>query len=235
MTVTPAAPAAQTAADFTPEQLELRERARRFVDEVLIPNEELAERAGGNIPDELKAADQERGGRGAAVGRAPRGGARRTGLVEGRVVPRRGAARALDERALVAHAGRLQRARRAARPSRSSAISSRRCAASCTTPTRSPRPRRAPTRRGSRPRRADDRRRLGDRRREVVRDLRRRRGRLHRDGERARRRREAADAVPRGPRARRHRDRRRPALQPHLSARPSRRSASPGSRWATTP
>ena len=55
MTVTPAAPTAQTAADFTPEQLELRERARRFVDEVLIPNEELAERAGGKIPDELKA------------------------------------------------------------------------------------------------------------------------------------------------------------------------------------
>ena len=54
MTVTPAAPAAQTAADLTPEQLELRERARRFVDEVLIPNEELAERSGGHIPDELK-------------------------------------------------------------------------------------------------------------------------------------------------------------------------------------
>ena len=56
MTVTPAAaPAAQTAADFTPEQLELRERARRFVEDVLIPNEELAERSGGHIPDELKA------------------------------------------------------------------------------------------------------------------------------------------------------------------------------------
>jgi acyl-CoA dehydrogenase len=54
MTVTPAAPAAQTATDFTSEQLELRERARRFVDEVLIPNEELAERAGGRIPDELR-------------------------------------------------------------------------------------------------------------------------------------------------------------------------------------
>jgi acyl-CoA dehydrogenase len=55
MTVTPAAPtAAQTAADFTPEQLELRERARRFVEDVLIPNEELAERSGGKIPDELK-------------------------------------------------------------------------------------------------------------------------------------------------------------------------------------
>jgi acyl-CoA dehydrogenase len=55
MTVTPAAPAAiQTAADFTPEELDLRERARRFVEDVLIPNEELAERSGGKIPDELK-------------------------------------------------------------------------------------------------------------------------------------------------------------------------------------
>jgi alkylation response protein AidB-like acyl-CoA dehydrogenase len=54
MTVTPVAPAAQTAADFTPDELELRERARRFVEDVLIPNEELAERAGGKIPDELK-------------------------------------------------------------------------------------------------------------------------------------------------------------------------------------
>ena len=53
MTVTPAAPAA-TAADLTPEQLDLQERARRFVDEVLIPNEELAETSGGKIPDELK-------------------------------------------------------------------------------------------------------------------------------------------------------------------------------------
>ena len=46
------APAA-TAADFTPEQLALQERARRFVDEVLIPNEELAEASDGHIPDEL--------------------------------------------------------------------------------------------------------------------------------------------------------------------------------------
>ena len=53
MTISPAAPAPTTATDFTPEQLDLRERARRFVDEVLIPNEELAERAGGEIPDEL--------------------------------------------------------------------------------------------------------------------------------------------------------------------------------------
>ena len=54
MTVSPAAPPLLTAADFTAEQLDLRERARRFVDELLIPNEELAERSGGRIPDELK-------------------------------------------------------------------------------------------------------------------------------------------------------------------------------------
>jgi acyl-CoA dehydrogenase len=52
MTVTPAAP--DLAAGFTPEQLELQERARRFVDEILIPNEEQAEISGGRISDELK-------------------------------------------------------------------------------------------------------------------------------------------------------------------------------------
>src|SRR4051794_10544569 len=46
----PAAPAAE----FTPEQLDLQDRARRFVEDVLIPNEELAERSGGTIPAELK-------------------------------------------------------------------------------------------------------------------------------------------------------------------------------------
>jgi acyl-CoA dehydrogenase len=45
---------ATPAAELTPEQLDLRERARAFVEEVLIPNEELAERSGGKIPDELK-------------------------------------------------------------------------------------------------------------------------------------------------------------------------------------
>jgi acyl-CoA dehydrogenase len=42
-----------TATELTREQQDLRERATRFVDEVLIPNEELAERGGGKIPDEL--------------------------------------------------------------------------------------------------------------------------------------------------------------------------------------
>ncbi|HEX2413753.1 MAG TPA: acyl-CoA dehydrogenase [Thermoleophilaceae bacterium] len=52
MTVAPAAP--ELAATFSPEQLELQERARRFVDEILIPNEEQAELSGGLISDELK-------------------------------------------------------------------------------------------------------------------------------------------------------------------------------------
>ena len=42
------------AGELTAAHAELRERARRFVDELLIPNEELAERSGGRIPDELK-------------------------------------------------------------------------------------------------------------------------------------------------------------------------------------
>ena len=54
MTISPAAPPPTTAAELTPEQLDLQARARRFVDEVLIPNEELAERSGGKIPEELK-------------------------------------------------------------------------------------------------------------------------------------------------------------------------------------
>jgi acyl-CoA dehydrogenase len=53
MTISPAA-APTTAADLTPEQLDLQARARRFVEELLIPNEELAERSGGRIPDDLK-------------------------------------------------------------------------------------------------------------------------------------------------------------------------------------
>jgi acyl-CoA dehydrogenase len=42
-----------TISPTAPPELELQERARRFVDELLIPNEELAERSGGRVPDEL--------------------------------------------------------------------------------------------------------------------------------------------------------------------------------------
>jgi alkylation response protein AidB-like acyl-CoA dehydrogenase len=51
MTISPTAPPPTA---LTPQQLDLQERARRFVDEVLIPNEELAELNGGRIPEELK-------------------------------------------------------------------------------------------------------------------------------------------------------------------------------------
>ena len=54
MTISRAAPPPITTAGLTPEQLDLQKRARRFVDELLIPNEELAELGGGNIPEELK-------------------------------------------------------------------------------------------------------------------------------------------------------------------------------------
>jgi acyl-CoA dehydrogenase len=54
MTVSPAVPPPTTSAGLTPEQLDLQNRARRFVDELLIPNEELAERSGGRIPEELE-------------------------------------------------------------------------------------------------------------------------------------------------------------------------------------
>jgi acyl-CoA dehydrogenase len=56
MTLTTQAPAPiETTAlplELTPELSELRERARRFVDEVLIPLEQEAERAGGRLPPE---------------------------------------------------------------------------------------------------------------------------------------------------------------------------------------
>ena len=54
MTISRAAPPPITTPGLTPEQLDLQKRARRFVDELLIPNEELAELGGGKIPEELK-------------------------------------------------------------------------------------------------------------------------------------------------------------------------------------
>jgi acyl-CoA dehydrogenase len=53
MTISPPA-APPTASALTPAQRDLQERARRFVDTLLIPNEELAERSGGKIPEELE-------------------------------------------------------------------------------------------------------------------------------------------------------------------------------------
>jgi acyl-CoA dehydrogenase len=42
-----------TISPTAPSELDLQERARRFVEDVLIPNEELAERSGGDVPREL--------------------------------------------------------------------------------------------------------------------------------------------------------------------------------------
>ena len=78
-----------------------------------------------------------RGGSGRGSGGWPaRARARRAGMVEARVGAGRGAVRALDQRAVVARAERLQRARPRGRTSRSTATCGRRCAASCRTPTR---------------------------------------------------------------------------------------------------
>ena len=218
-----------------PSELELRERARRFVDEVLIPNEELAERSGGQIPDELKQRIKREAIEARLSGglHAPEHGGQGWSKTEWFLVEEQ---LGRSTNALSWHMPSAYNvlAERHAR-SRSSATSSPPCAASCTTPTRSPR-REA----GSDPSGIATTARATDggwlhQRREVVRDLRRRRRGLHRDGQRDRGRRAAADAVPRRPRARRHRDRRRPALHAHLPARPPDRSASPTSRWPRTP
>ena len=129
---------AAAASTLTPEQAELQARARAFVEEVLIPLEVEAERA-------RRAPARPSG--------SPRSAARRStarlagglhavehggqGWSARRVVPRRGAVRALHQRALVARAERLQRARPTARPAQIERyLQARRCAASCTTPTR---------------------------------------------------------------------------------------------------
>src|SRR3954451_9939357 len=161
-----------------------------------------------------------RGGGGAARRRPARRRARRPGLVARRVVPGRGAARALDERAVLARADRLQRAR--ARDAGADRAMAQAGAA-----------RRAPGRLrgdrgacrlrsvGHRDDRAADGRRLRDRRREVVRDVRRRGERLHRHGERRLGGRARSDPLPRPARDARHRDRRRPAVHAPLPPRPS--------------
>jgi acyl-CoA dehydrogenase len=45
----------QTDPSFDPGLAELQERARTFVDEWLIPHEELAERSGGRLPEDIRA------------------------------------------------------------------------------------------------------------------------------------------------------------------------------------
>ena len=161
-------------------------------------------------------AHQGRGARAPAQRRAARRRARRPGLDDAGVVRRRGAVRPLHQRAVVAHADRLQRARPRVRRRRSSA--------SCSPALRGElHDAYAVTEEhaGSDPSgiattatRMDDG--LAHRRREVVRHLRRRRVRVHRHG--------AARPEPTlflvDGRHARHQRRRRPALHAHLSARP---------------
>ena len=217
MTTTPTPASAD---GLTAQEAELQARARAFVDEVLIPLEEQAERAHGRLPAEAIARSSASRSSARLSGGLHSRRARRPGLDARRVVPRRGAVRALDERDLLARADRLQRARaRLAGADRAlpEAGAARRDA------------RRLRGHRGARrlrpvghphDRRAH-RRRLADPRREVVRHLRRRGRRLHRDGQRAGRRRVAADAVPRRPRHAGDLGRRRPAVHAQLPARPS--------------
>ena len=80
-------------------------------------------------------AHQARGDRGAPLGRAALPGVRRAGLDEDRVVPGRGAARAARPTRSPGTCPARTTCWPAEPRSRSSATSSRRCAASCTTPT----------------------------------------------------------------------------------------------------
>ena len=162
-------------------------------------------------------AHQARGDGRGAPRRAARPRTRRAGLDEARVGARRGAVRALDQRALVAHPDRLQRARvgvggadRALAAAGAAGRGPRRLCGD--------RGARGLGPVGDRDDRAAPRRRLGDRRREVVRDLRRHRDGLHRRGERGG---GGADAVPRRRDLAGDLRRRRPAVHAHLSARAS--------------
>ncbi len=158
-----------------------------------------------------------RGDGGRAARRAARPRTRRAGLVEARVGVGRGAVRALDQRPLVAHPDRVQRARvgiggadRALAAAGAAGRGPRRL--------RGDRGARGLGPVGDRDDRAAPRRRLGDRRREVVRHLRRHRDGLHRRGERGG---GGADAVPRRRDVAGDLRRRRPAVHAHLSARAS--------------
>ena len=192
MTTTPV-PAAD---GLSAQEAELQARARAFVDEVLIPLRGAGRaRAGRCRPTTSPRSGASRSSARLSGGLHSRR-ARRPGLDARRVVPRRGAVRPLDQRDLVARPDGLQRARaRLARADRA-LPEARRCAARLHDAYAVTEEHAGSDPSGIRTTAERDRRRLADQRREVVRHLRRRRGRLHRDGQRAGRRRVAADAVP---------------------------------------
>ncbi len=101
--------AASARADLSPALRDLQERARNYVDDVLIPLEEKAERAGGPLPDDDVPAHPRDGARGRAGGGPAQPRSRRTGVVDDRVAAGRGAVRPQHQRHQLVHAHRLQR------------------------------------------------------------------------------------------------------------------------------
>ena len=150
MTISPAAPVRRPRRPTSrAEQLELRERARRFVDEVLIPNEELAERSGGEIPDELRQRIKREAIEARLSGglHAPEHGGQGWSKTEWFLVEEQ---LGRSTNALSWHMPGAYNVLASGTPEQIERYLSPPCAASCTTPTRSPRPRPAPIRRGSR-------------------------------------------------------------------------------------
>ena len=220
--------------ELTPEQLELQQRARAFVEDVLFPLEEEAERSGGRCPTTWSPASARRRSLRASTAAATRPStAARAGRcssgsssTSSSGAPPTACTGTCPSAYNVLTQATPEQIDRYLRPP---------CAArAATPPTRSPRRRPARTRRASPPRPSAPSGGWVIERREVVRHLRRRGQRADRDGQRDRGRREAAHAVP-------GRAGRRPASR-SSTTRPSRtttrtatpRSASPTSRCPTT-
>jgi acyl-CoA dehydrogenase len=114
---------------------ELRARARSFVDEVLIPLEVKAERAGGRVPEEdvARIRSEAMARRLSGGSHAAEHGGQGWTTVEWFLVEEQ---LGRSTNALSWHIPRPTTCSRAGRRSRSTAGSGPRCAASCTTPTR---------------------------------------------------------------------------------------------------
>ena len=137
------------AGELTAAQAELRERARRFVEDELIPREEMAERAGGVLPEaEVDAIARRRSPRASTAACTRSSTAARAGATSsGRSSRSSSGARRTASRGTSRTPTTCSPT---ARRSRSTAGCGPACAASRRTPTRSPRSTPARTRRGSR-------------------------------------------------------------------------------------
>ena len=125
--------------ELTSELEELRERARRFVDEELIPLEEEAERLGGRLPAETIAHLKRAGIEAAAERRPPLARIRRPGLVAGSSGRWSRSSSAARRTASSGTSRTPTTSGTTPRRSSASATSAPRFAASSRTPTRSPR------------------------------------------------------------------------------------------------